>query len=70
MSDDNELAGTFTFSKAANPKISFDKISANEYVARYYDSNWLIGLVRKVNCNEKDVEINCLHTPGPSSSFT
>ena len=68
MSDDNELAGTFTFSKAANPKISFDKISANEYVARYYDSNWLIGLVRKVNCDEKDVEINCLHAPG--SSFT
>ena len=70
MSDDNELAGTFTFSKAANPKITFDKISVNEYVARYYDSNWWIGLVRKVNWDEKDVEINCLHTPGPSSSFT
>ena len=40
MSDGNELAGTFTFSKAANPKISFDKISVNEYVGRYYDSNW------------------------------
>ena len=31
--DDKDLADTFTFSKAANPKVSFDKISANEYVA-------------------------------------
>ena len=40
--DDKDLADTFTFSKAANPKISFDKISANEYVACYYDSNWWV----------------------------
>ena len=55
--DDNDLAGTFTFSKAANPKVNFDKISANEYVACYYDSNWWVGLVQNVNCDEKDVEI-------------
>ena len=44
VSDDNDLAGTFTFSKAANPKVSFDKISANEYVECYYDSNWRVWL--------------------------
>ena len=55
--DDNNLAHTFTFSKAANPKVSFDKISANEYVACYYDSNWLVGLVWNVNCDKKGVEI-------------
>ena len=31
VSDDNDLAGTL--SKAVNPKVSFDKISANECVA-------------------------------------
>ena len=67
---DNDLAGTFTFSKAANPKVNFDKISANEYVACYYDSNWWVGLVQNVNCDEKDVEIIFLHPPGPSNSFT
>ena len=51
--DDNNLAHTFTFSKAANPKVSFDKISANEYVACYYDSNWLVGLVWNVNCDKR-----------------
>ena len=65
MSGEYDLAGTFTFSKAANPKISFDKISANEYVAFYYDSNWWAGLVHNVNCDEKDVVINFLHPPGP-----
>ena len=55
--DDNNLAHTFTFSKAANPKVSFDKISANEYVACYYDSTWWVGLVQNENCDEKDVEI-------------
>ena len=70
VNDYNDLAGTFTFSKAANPKVSFDKISANEYIAYYYDINWWIGLVQNVNCNEKDVEIDFLNTPGPSNSFT
>ena len=65
-----QLAHTFTFSKAANPKVSFDKISASEYVACYYDSNWLVGLVRNVNCDKKDVDIIFLHPPGPSNSFT
>ena len=68
--DYNDLAGTFTFSKAANPKVRFDKISANEYVACYYDSNWWVGLVQNVNCDEKDVEIIFLHPPGPSNNFT
>ena len=45
------LAGTFT--KAVNPKVSFNKISANEYVACYYDSNWWVGLVQNVNCDER-----------------
>ena len=26
--------------------------------------------MQKVNCDEKDVEINFLHSPGPSNSFT
>ena len=69
VSDDNDMAGTFTFSKAANPKLSFDKISANEYVGCYYDSNWWTGLVQNVNCDRKDVEINFLHPPLPSNSF-
>ena len=64
MSDDNDLAGTFTFSKAANPKVSFDKIFANEYVAYYYDSNLWIALVKNVNCDEKGIEINFWHPPG------
>ena len=41
--------------------VLFDKISANEYAACYYDSNWWAGLVQNVNCDEKDVEIN-FHT--------
>ena len=45
VSDDNDLASTFTFSKAANPNVSFDNISANKYVVCYYDINWWIGLV-------------------------
>ena len=68
--DDKDLAGSFTFSKVANPKVSFDKISANEYVACYYDSTWWVGLVQNVNCDAKDVEIIFLHLPGPSNSFT
>ena len=52
------MAGTFTFSKAVNPKVSFDKISANECVACYYDSNWWARLVENVKFDEKDVEIN------------
>ena len=68
--DDKDLAGSFTFRKVANPKVSFDKISANEYVACYYDSTWWVGLVQNVNCDEKDVEIIFLHLPGPSNSFT
>ena len=70
MSDNNGLAGTFTFNKAVNPKIRFDKHCANEYVACYYDWNWWTGLVQNVNCDEKNVEINFLHPPGPSNSFT
>ena len=70
MSDDNELAGTFTFSKVASPKVSFDKISSNEYVECYYDSNWWAWLVQNVNCDEKDVEINFLPPPRQSNSFT
>ena len=42
VNDDNDSAVTFTFSKAANPKVIFDKFSANEYVACYYDSNWWV----------------------------
>ena len=68
--DDKDLAGSFTFRKVANPKVSFDKISANEYVACYYDSNWWVGLVQNVNCDEKDVETIFLHPPGPSNNFT
>ena len=60
VSDDNIfLAGTFT--KAANPKVSFDKISASEYVACYYDSNWCIGLVQNVNCDERMLK-ECFYT--------
>ena len=70
VGDDNYYAGTCTFSDAANPKVSFDKISANEYVACYYNSGWWVGLVQDVNCDEKDVEIIFLHPPGPSNSFT
>ena len=62
--DDKDLAGSFTFRKVANPKVSFDKISANEYVACYYDSTWWVGLVQNVNCDAKDVEIIFLHLPG------
>ena len=51
----NDQAGTFTFSEAANPKVSFDKISTNEYVVCY---------------DEKDVEIIFLHPPEPLNSFT
>ena len=70
VSDDNDLAVTFTLSKTTNPKLSFDKISANECVACYYDSILWVRLVQTVNCDEKDVEINFLHPPGPSNSFT
>ena len=66
----NDQAGTFTFSEAANPKVSFDKISTNEYVVCYYDSGWWVGLVQDVNCDEKDVEIIFLHPPEPLNSFT
>ena len=45
VSDDNDSAVTFTFSKTANSKVIFDKISANEYVACYYDSKWWVRLV-------------------------
>ena len=69
VSDDKDLAGTFTFSKAAHPKVSFDKISSSEYAACYYDSNWWAGLVQNVSCDEKDVEINFLHPVRPSNSF-
>ena len=57
VSDNNDYAGTFPFSEAANPKVGFDKISANEYVACYYNSGWWVGLVQDVNCDEKGVEI-------------
>ena len=43
--NDKDLADTFTFSKAANSKVSFDKISANEYAACYHYSNWWVRLV-------------------------
>ena len=64
MSDDKDLAGTLLL-VAANPKVSVDKISANKYVACYYDSNWWIRLVQNVNRDKKDVEINFLHPLGP-----
>ena len=70
VSDDNDYAGTFPFSEAANPKVGFDKISANEYVACYYNSGWWVGLVQDVNCDEKDAEIIFLHPAGPSNCFT
>ena len=57
VGDNNDYVGTCTFSEAANPKVSFDKISANEYVACYYNSGWWVGLVQDVNCDEKGVEI-------------
>ena len=43
VSDDNDYAGTFTFSEAANPKVSFDKISANEYICCMLLQQWLVG---------------------------
>ena len=52
--------------KRVNPKVSFDKISAIEYVAGYYDSNWWAGLIQNVNCDENDF----LYPPGPSNNFT
>ena len=42
MSGDNDFAVTFTFNKTTNPKVSFDKISANQYAA-CYDNNWWVG---------------------------
>ena len=68
MSDNNGLAGTFTFNKAVNPKISFDKHCANEYVACYYDRNWWTGLVQNVNCDEKNVEINFFTLQDPQTA--
>ena len=68
--NDKDLADTFTFSKAANSKVSFDKISANEYAACYHDSNWWVRLVQNVNCDEKDVKIIFLHPPERPNSFT
>ena len=59
----------FLFSKTANPKV-FIKIFATKSVACYYDNNWWVGLLQNVNCDEKDVEINLLHPPGPSENFT
>ena len=56
--------------KQVNPKVSFDKISAIEYVACYYDSNWWAGVMQNVNCDENDFEINFLYPPGPSNNFT
>ena len=35
-----------------------------------FDSNRWAGLVQNVNCDEKDIETNFLHPPGPSNSFT
>ena len=70
MGDDNDLEGTFTFNEELNPKLSFDKFPTSEYVACYYDNNWWIRLVQNVNYDEKDVEINFLHPPGTSGSFT
>ena len=70
VSDNNDSAVTFTFSKTANSKVIFDKISANEYVACYYDSKWWVRLVQNVNCDKKGVEIIFLHPPGPVNSFT
>ena len=61
--DDKDLAGTFTFSKTVNPKVSFDQNSC-QYVAFYYVSNWWVGLVQNINYDEKDVEMIFLHPPG------
>ena len=67
--DNNDFADTFTFSKAANLKVSFDKISANEYVACNCDSNWWAGVVNNVNCDEKDVEINFYTLQDPQTAL-
>ena len=40
MKDVNDLIGTFTFNKAVNLKVSFDKSFDNEYFAWYYGCNW------------------------------
>ena len=42
VSDDNESAGTFAFSKATSSKTNSDLLSANEYVACYYGSTWSV----------------------------
>ena len=46
--DDNKFADTFVFSKAACSKTNYDSISANKYVACYYDSNWWVRLMQNV----------------------
>ena len=52
VSDDNESAGTFAFSKAISSKTNSDLLSANEYVACYYGSTWSVWLVQNVNWDE------------------
>ena len=47
LKDDKDLTGTFTFSKAVNPKVSFDQ-NFCQYVACYYASNLWVGLVQNV----------------------
>ena len=70
MSDDNDLAGTFTFSKVANPKSVLKKIYAKECVACYYGSKCRAGLKNNVNFDKKNFEISFLHLLIPSNSFT
>ena len=60
LKDDKDLTGTFTFSKAVNPKVSFDQ-NFCQHVACYYASNLWVRLVQNVNYDEKDVEIIFLH---------
>ena len=44
-------------------------VQVNDFVACRYDERWWIGIVDKINEDERDAAINFLHPPGPANSF-
>ena len=67
-SDDRDFAGTFSF--ASNTPENGVGARRNEYVACIYDHKWWVGMILEINEDEGDFQINLMHPPGPTQSFT
>ena len=67
FSEDDFYIDTHDFDLPTIPGLS--EITPSTYVTYIYDSFWWVGLVRKMEKEQGDAEIDFMHPHGPHNTF-